>query len=238
MKEQTKPSPTHAIAYLRVSTDDQKIGPQAQADLIIAFAQANHLNLIASYLDRGVSGATPPNERPALSQALIHARSLAHPSRKKGRPTNPVALLVAKRDRLARDPLIALTIERSIPVLSADNTANGNTPQDALMRSILDGMSQYERALIKDRTKQALLALKQRGLRYSGSIPYGFKVTQGSRQLVQDPDEFKIIELIKRLFSQGLSQRAIQRELANQGIVGRGGKAFSLSQVQRFIPRD
>lgn len=51
--------------------------------------------------------------------------------------------LVAKRDRLARDVVVAALIERDVAaagarVAAADGAGNGATPSDALMRGMLD----------------------------------------------------------------------------------------------------
>ena len=94
-------------------------------------------------------------------------------------------LVVARRDRLARDVGIALAIERAVTrsgarIISADGTGNGQTPADAFLRTVIDGASAYERALIAARTKAALAAKRARGFR-SGEVPFGFTAVQDGR---------------------------------------------------------
>ncbi len=84
-------------------------------------------------------------------------------------------LVIAKRDRLARDVAVrdderAAKVRREGP--GADGTANGDSPADAFMRTMLDGAAAYERALIRARTKAALAAKRARGER-AGAVPYG-----------------------------------------------------------------
>ncbi|NVL83979.1 recombinase family protein, partial [Escherichia coli] len=72
------------------------------------------------------------DDRPGLVAALADLRLLG-----------AGVLAVAKRDRLARDVYVASTIERAVErcgarIVAADGTANGETPADAFMRSILD----------------------------------------------------------------------------------------------------
>jgi hypothetical protein len=59
-------------------------------------------------------------------------------------------LLVAKRDRLARDLIIGAVVERMAEragarVLSADEVGNGSGPEDQLMRHLLSAFSEYEK---------------------------------------------------------------------------------------------
>ncbi len=84
-------------------------------------------------------------------------------------------LLVAKRDRLARDVVVAAMVDRlaerhGARVLAADGTGNGDGPEAMLMRGIVDVFAQYERALIRARTKAAL-AVKAVARRADGRRP-------------------------------------------------------------------
>ncbi len=218
-----------AIAYLRASTDDQKLGPEAQRAAITSYALANGFHVLSFHVDQGISGASPIDARPALLAALTAVRT--HKAK---------ALIVAKRDRLARDVLIAATIERSLPkgatIVSADGTGNGDQPADQLMRTILDGMSEYERALIRGRTKQALQAKKAKGER-TGSIPYGYQLAPDAITLLPNEVEQATIQLAQDLRSLGLSHWKIVHSLKARGIQGRTGNPLGLIQVQRLLQR-
>jgi len=57
-------------------------------------------------------------------------------------------LLVAKRDRLARDVIVSAVVERLVErqgarVMAADGTGNGDSPEAELMRRIADAFSVY-----------------------------------------------------------------------------------------------
>ena len=57
-------------------------------------------------------------------------------------------LLVAKRDRLARDIVVGAVVERLVEregarVLSADGTGNGDRPEDQLMRNLVASFATY-----------------------------------------------------------------------------------------------
>src|SRR5215831_17616573 len=88
-----------AVAYSRVSTEDQNLGPEAQRAAIEAWAARHGVAVVSWHHDHGVSGATPAAERPALLEALAAVR--AH---------GAGVLVALKRDRIARDVAVAVTI--------------------------------------------------------------------------------------------------------------------------------
>src|SRR5688572_7271072 len=89
-----------AVAYLRASTREQKLSPEAQRASIEAWAAREGVSIVAWFAD-SVSGATDPEKRPGLMGALAAVRE-----------NNVGLLVVAKRDRLARDRTIAPLLER------------------------------------------------------------------------------------------------------------------------------
>jgi DNA invertase Pin-like site-specific DNA recombinase len=125
------PDPKKAIGYIRVSTDEQMLGLGCQRDAIEAWCARHDAELVAVHEDIGVSGATPLEKRPGLTDALD------------GLVVDGAGvLLVAKRDRLARDLIIGAVVERMAEragarVLSADEVGNGEGPEHQLMRNLL-----------------------------------------------------------------------------------------------------
>lgn len=231
MAKRSRPgNPLLAVAYVRVSTDRQELGPEAQRAQIESWAQREGITVIAWHVDAGVSGASPIEDRPGLCAALADLRS-----------QGAGVLAVAKRDRVARDVVIAATIERAAVLagarlVSADGTGNGDSPADAFMRTVIDGAAAYERGLIRARTKAALAAKAAKGER-TGEIAYGFRLAADGVHLEEDDAEQGVIAVVRELRNAGLSQRSIVRELAARGVVSRGGRPLVLSQVQRFLPR-
>jgi DNA invertase Pin-like site-specific DNA recombinase len=222
-------NPRLAVAYIRVSTEDQRLGPAAQRAAVEAWAARDGVQVAAWHVDQGVSGGSDLGERPALVAALGELRAL-----------DAGVLVVAKRDRLARDVYVAATIERAVAtggarVVSADGTANGDTPADAFMRTILDAAAAYERALIRARTRAALAAKRARGER-SGEVPYGFRSVQGGR-LEADEAEQAVLGIVAELHAAGLSHRGIVAELGARALVSRAGRPFAKTQVTRMLAR-
>lgn len=214
-----------AIGYLRVSTDRQELGPEAQRASVEAWAASNGVSVVAWFVDQ-VSGAAAIDQRPALLGALSAVKG-----------ARAGVLVVAKRDRLARDVVVSAMIENAAAaagarVVSADGAGNGDTAADGFMRTILDAAAAYERALIRARTKSALGAKRARGLR-AGAVPYGFTASTDGK-LSECAAEQAVISVVMDLRAAGLSLRAVVAELSMRGLVSRSGKSFQLTQVARM----
>lgn len=213
-----------AVAYLRVSTEEQRLGPEAQRNAIEVWAKHAGVNVIAWHADAGVSGGAELEDRPGLLSVLEDVR------------THRAGLLVvAKRDRLARDVYVAATIERAAraagaSVVTADGAGAGDDPSAAFMRTMLDGAAAYERGLIRARTKAALQAKKAKGER-AGTLPYGYTVASDGSKLEKNPQEQAIISRVRELRSGGASFRDIVDALSLAGVTSRNGGALGLSQV-------
>lgn len=219
-----------AVAYLRVSTADQHLGPEAQRASIAAWAAKASVAVISWHVDHGVGGGTDLDDRPGLVAALGELR--VH---------GAGVLVVAKRDRLARDVYVAATIERAVAhggarVVCADGVGNGETPADAFMRTILDAAAAYERALIRARTKAALAVKRARG-ESTGTAPYGFRVGSDGKTLEHEPGEQAAIAELCALRASGLSFRSIRLEATARSIVSRRGRPFSLQAIHLLVTR-
>jgi DNA invertase Pin-like site-specific DNA recombinase len=231
MARRSKPNtnPALAVAYVRVSTEDQSLGPQAQRAAIARWAKANDVTVIATHSDLGVSGGAEIDKRPGLLEAL---RAVAE--------HGAGVLLVAKRDRLARDVVVAAAIDRlalskGASIVSADGTGNAAGPEGMLMRGLSDLFAQYERALIRSRTTAALSVKRERGERI-GEIPIGFRVRNDGQQLIEHAAEQDALARVLELRAAGFSVRAIADTLNAEGIPARG-KRWHATTVARLLER-
>ena len=149
---------TRYLGYVRVSTDEQETGLRAQKDQIQATAdqlRGKENTRVVWFIDKGVSGGKPWQDRKALSDAILGFKE-------------GDVLIVQRRDRLARDAVQAMMLDRMVKnmkgrIESADGARWDDTPESKLIRGILDLFSEYEREIIRMRTKRALQAKKKRG---------------------------------------------------------------------------
>lgn len=214
------------VGYVRVSTTEQEHGPRAQRDAIEAWCEANGHELVAVHEDLGVSGAAPLDKRPGLVAALADLN-------------RGDVLAVAKRCRLARDPIVGAMAEAAAArsgasvVSTAGEGTDGDGPSSVLMRRIVDAFAEYERLVIGARTKAALAAKKSRGERVGG-VPFGKRVAADGVNLEADPDEQRAVGLVRRLRRDGLSLRAIAERLNDDGIPARGNR-WHKSSIARIL---
>ena len=103
-------------------------------------------------------------------------------------------------------------------------------------REALDLARAYERAVIRSKTRAALAAKRARGERI-GTLPYGYRLAADGLHLLADEAEQAVIENVRRLAREGLSQRAIVTELAGRGVVGRKGVPLQQTQIARLLLR-
>lgn len=64
---------TRAALYVRVSTEEQALhglSIEAQTEALMAWARANHVQVVGCYTDAGISARKPASKRPALQQLL------------------------------------------------------------------------------------------------------------------------------------------------------------------------
>jgi DNA invertase Pin-like site-specific DNA recombinase len=190
------------VGYVRVSTDEQRLGPEAQLAALRAWCEARGAELVSVHEDHGVSGAAELDKRPGLLAALDALSE-----------HGAGVLLVAKRDRLARDVIVAAMVERmadrsGAAVVAADGAGEGEGPEALLMRRMVDAFAEYERAMIRARTRAALAAKSRRGER-TGQVPFGYALAADGVRLVEHPGEQAVIREIREMRAAGMSLRAI-----------------------------
>ena len=221
-----------AVIYLRVSTEEQSksgLGLEAQKRMCEEAAAKLGITDVHIFAEEGVSGSIPIAERPILSEALASLR--------KGD-----TFIVAKRDRIARDMFIALSVEQLLKArkaifVSAAGEGSGADTNDLsglIQRRMFDLFAEVERQMIRSRTKAALQSKKLKGERV-GAIPYGYSLSSDGIHLVVCEPEQKIIAMVKKLRSKGHSSRGTVDFLNKKGILSRTGNLWSRTQIIRIL---
>lgn len=230
-KQAVKPgNPKVAVAYVRVSKEEQQLGPKAQEDAIRLWAAREGVHVARQCTDQGLSGGLPIGERPGLTEAIAALREL-----------NAGVLVAAKRDRLAREATEAGLLGRAVAAAGAvirtpDGAGDQKGPEGELMVQIFDAFAQYERGAIRYRTRSALAVKKSKGERI-GQIPYGWRLGTDKIHLEEEPDEQKTVIRALELDAQGVDQRSIARILTEEGSRSRAGTPFLQPQIHRMLVR-
>ena len=138
------------IAYYRISVEKkgktQGLSFEAQKAVVEQYISRNAGTLIAEYSE--VQTGTGKKRRVEVFKAISHARK------------EKAILIVAKLDRLARDVEFMAAVQKmAIDIVFCD------FPQaNKLVIGIMALIAEYEAGLISQRTKDALKALKARGV--------------------------------------------------------------------------
>lgn len=224
--------PQRVLGYVRVSTEQQELGPEAQREAITRWAESREAVVVGWYEDLGVSGDTPPDQRPGLMRAVADLAAL-----QAGR------LVAVARDRIAREPRLAGVVELAVEdqgarVVTLDDVDLDNPGSLAgrMTRAIKDVMAAEELASIRRRTKAALAVKKARGERV-GSVPLGYMVEPGDPHLLVNDHEQAAITRAKHLHRLGRGLRAICRQLAEEGFATRTGGPWHPQTIKRLLQR-
>jgi DNA invertase Pin-like site-specific DNA recombinase len=148
------------LGYARVSTDGQSL--DAQLEVLNAAG-------CAKVFAEKISGAR--SDRPQLAKAIAALGA-------------GDVLVVTRLDRLARSTrdllnVLAVVVERGAGFKSStDSWADTTTPHGRLMVTVLGGLAEFERGLIKARTAEGRARAKAKGVRF-GRKP---KLTLHQRQ--------------------------------------------------------
>src|SRR5262249_41868766 len=145
--------PQRVAIYARVSTIDQN--PNLQLDELSRYAGVRGLQLVATYVDQGVSGAK--SQRPQLGALMAAAKRRQFD-----------ALLVWKLDRLARSVRHLTTLAGELEALGIDLVVPGqaidtSTPTGRLLFNMLGAIAEFERDLIRERVVAGMRAAQRRG---------------------------------------------------------------------------
>jgi len=210
-----------AIGYIRVSTQEQAregVSLEAQEDKIRKYADLHNLNLTEVIRDEGKSGKDLNREGVQKVISLCEKRKVNH-------------LIVYKMDRLTRKTLDLLTLfenvfkPNDVQFHSITERVDTSTAQGKFFLTIIGAMSQMERDLISERTREALQYKISQGENV-GSPPLGFLAED--KKLSEIEGEIEIINYIKKLKRKKLSLRQIVNKLNKQEIpTKRGGRWYA-----------
>lgn len=225
----------NAVAYVRVSTDEQAregVSLDAQSERLRAYCTMTGLTVESLIREEGISGSISLAHRPGGKEMMRLVRA--------GKVQHIVAL---KLDRLFRDAEDALRQTREwdqagIALHLVDMGGQSLNTASAIGRLFLTmtaAFAELERNLTAERTKAALLHKKIHRQAYSPT-PMGFR--REDDRLVEVPTELSIVERIHAMHATGSSLRSIADRLNEENIPGKKGGRWYASTVRYLLNND
>jgi len=169
------PAKPNVGVYLRVSTEDQNTDLQRVE--LLAQAKFRGWEPII-FEDQGISGAN--FDRPALNRLLTDADAgrikviMAWKLDRIGRSTQHLAGIINR--------LLKAEVGLVVPSQGIDTSAGSMNPASKLQLNVLAAVAEFERDLIRERTKAGMKAAKARGVKFGRETV----VTEAQRSLAQE----------------------------------------------------
>ena len=230
-----------AIGYIRVSTQDQVdsgLGLENQRAKIYSFCNAKEWEIEDIIEENGVSGSVPIEERK-------EGAKLCEMIKDKKLGIKAVVMLRLDRGFRNTEDCLKTTREwtrKGVGVHFIDMAGmDATTSMGVLQMTMMAGFSEFERSLIRDRTRAALAVKRSRGEKTGGIVPYGFAWTmnaEGKKILVHQKQEQEVIGLIKKMRGMNMSPEKIAAKLNGAGVKSKLGKPWQFKQVYRILARE
>lgn len=179
--------PLRVALYARVSTRNNGQNPETQLIPLRQYATARGFQIAGEYVDVGVSGAK--DQRPRLNWLMVDARQRKFD-----------VVVVARFDRFARSTRhLVLALEEfnalGIDFISLSESIDTSTPMGKLVFTVIAGVAELERSLIRERVMMGLSRARAEGKRLGRPL--------------EGPGCDQVLELQR----QGMSQRQISARL-------------------------
>jgi site-specific DNA recombinase len=240
--------PVRCAVYTRKSTEEGLDQPfnslEAQreaAQAYITSQQAQGWVLLPSvYSDGGFTGSNM--ERPSMGRLLgdIEAGGID-------------CVVVYKVDRLSRSLLdfariIGAFEKHGVSFVSVTQQFNTSTPVGRLTLHILLSFAEFEREIIRERTRDNKSAARRKGKWTGGYLPLGYDLDPRGGLLVVNQEEAKRVRAIFELFLEKRSFPATIEELNGRGWTTKSwrtaqgkqhcGRAFTAGSLLRLLKND
>ena len=204
------------VGYIRVSTDkqaDEGHSLAVQQAKLQAYCLVKDWALAEVVHDEGYSAKSL--ERPGMQRLLAMVQAC-----------QVQVVVVTKLDRLTRsvadlDRLLKLFDKKGMALVSLQESLDATTATGRLMMNLLASVSQWEREVIGERTRDAMQHLRRTGQVYSRPC-----LTDGAA-----------INRMQQLRANGVAYRGIAQLLTTEGHQTARGGQWDESTVRKFLMR-
>ncbi len=224
-----------AIGYARVSSQEQVDGTSLknQEDQIRAYCAMKGIDLAGVLVDAAVSGGKPLADRPAGREVVTALMT--------GQADSIIICKLDRGFRSASDCQINVEAWEkkniSLHILNlGGQTIDTSTPTGKFFMTVTAGAAELERNLIRERCNDGRKARRAEGKRI-GEIPYGWKLADDDKSLVEAPEEQEALRLVYDMRNNGHTLQAIATELNRRGYHAKKGGQWSYGQVQSVLRR-
>ena len=231
----------NVAVYLRVSTEEQveKFGLQAQQEAIEAKALADGLTIVATYADKGISGAKDETAREGLNQLIDDA--------KRGKFEIVLAYdsLRIARDMNVKGYILHTLKKAGVKVLYVSGNNDENSIEGVILNAVMDALDHVERLKIVERTTRGRDSKAKKDGDAGGRLPYGYRRVYDndgnfkSIELSTDDTAIATIRTIFELKADGLSLRKIAQQITDMGYpTPRGGQKWYASSLREILKNE
>ena len=220
---------TKFFLYARKSTDEpdrQILSIEAQIAELKEFAQKEQLNIAQTFIE---SQTAKEPGRPIFNDMILQIEQ-----------GKAEGILSWHPDRLARNSvdggrIIFLLDTGKIQALKFPTFWFEPTPQGKFMLNIAFGQSKYYVDNLSENVKRGLRQKVRRG-EYPGVAPTGYLNNRLTKKMVPDPERFKLVQKIFKLYSTGnYSLKEVRNIITEAGLRSRNGKMLCVSNIQMIL---
>ncbi len=182
------------VRQSRASTSDYS-SCESQAAICFDFAKAHHWPVLDFYKDEGQSSESL--DRPAFKKlaADIEAGEICR-------------VIVYAIDRLSRrivqlNQVFELFDKHNVELTVIKDPDYGTSAASRLASNIIAAASEFQLEMTRERMSEMRAALKAKGKRVAGRVPFGYTAAPITKMLTPHPDQAPIIRNIFKLASDG-----------------------------------
>jgi DNA invertase Pin-like site-specific DNA recombinase len=185
-----------------------------------AWAARHGVRVVDAYLERPAPEGTAFDELP---EALLAAAAL--------KVLGASVLLVPSRTRCG-DASAHAILERVANMYGARVVAMDGTEAPADVVALRETLGAYHRTIARAHVKAASRTKRARG-EFQGQVPWGYR-RDAAGKLVPNPDEERVVAIVRHMRAQGFTYQQITDFLAEHGHVSRSGRPLVISAVYKL----
>jgi site-specific DNA recombinase len=214
--------------YCRVSTEEQAsegYSIAAQLQTLRQYTSLYGWNIAEEYVDEGISGKDIKG-RPAMQ------RLIADVDKDKFQ-----AVLVWKISRLSRNMLDTLVLldkfeEYDVKFISYSENFDTSSPIGKLVVQLMASIAEMERNTLSENVKLGMTQRAKEGS-WNGGVVFGYDSVE--KELIINPKEAEIVQLIFTLYSEGKGLKAIANHVNKAGYRTKRKRHFSINGIATIL---